>query len=482
MFLRQFYDDVLAQASYMIACQAVGEAIVIDPLRDVDAYVAVAAREGLRIVAVTETHIHADFVSGARELAARTGATIYLSGEGGPDWQYGYATSAADGERVQLVRDGDRITVGNVHLDVWHTPGHTPEHLAFLVTDTPRAAGAMGIVSGDFVFVGDVGRPDLLERAAGVRGSMDGSARQLFASIKRFCQLPDHLQVLPGHGAGSACGKALGAIPSSTVGYEKLSNWALADLSEDEFVHAVLDGQPEAPRHFARMKYINRDGPTVLGARPPIEELPTDALERLAADEHTWLVDLRPTHAFTAAHIPRSVSLPFGRSFATWAGTVLPPDADIVLLADEGYPREAVRALSLIGIDRVSGWMNATDAASAWRAADRALAALPEYDIRMLAQKPGTAKSSATEVMPIVDVRDEREWNAGHLPDALHITLGHLASGDTPLPERAFAVHCQSGSRSVIATSLLHRLGRTDVVNLAGGYAAWAAAGLPVTR
>lgn len=503
MFLRQLYDSTLAQASYMIGCQAVGEAIVIDPLRDVAPYVALAASEGLRIVAVTETHIHADFVSGVRELAARTGATVYVSGEGGTEWRYGFASDDPEppqgerrrrergpGERVHVVHDGDRITVGNIWLDVWHTPGHTPEHISFLVTDSPRGAGPMGIVTGDFVFVGDVGRPDLLERAAGVSGSMEGSARDLYRSLARFRSLPDHLQVLPGHGAGSACGKALGAIPSSTVGYEKLSNWALGDLSEETFVASVLDGQPEPPRYFARMKRINRDGPPVLGVVAQAQAIAPASITRYAADaalaartngreSRTWIVDLRSSAAFSAAHIPGAVSVPFGRSFASWAGTVLPEDAEIVLLCDEGYPAGAVRMLSLTGFDRVIGWMSATDAAAAWRDAGNVLSALHELDIRSLSSSGGALQLDA---LPVVDVRDDREWKAGHVADAVHVSLGQIAAGTALLPDRPFAVHCQSGARSVIAASLLHRLGRTDVVNLTGGFAAWAAAGLPIAR
>ena len=261
MFFQRFYDEGLAQASYLIGCQQTGEALVVDANRDADPYVACALREGLRIAVVTETHIHADFVSGSRELVARTGASLAISGEGGPDWQYAFA----DRDHARVLHNGDTITIGLVRLDVLHTPGHTPEHLAFLVTDQASSAQPVGLLSGDFVFVGDVGRPDLLEKAANVRGTMQQSARDLFRSLARFRALPDFVQLWPGHGAGSACGKALGAMPQSTVGYERIANWALGLDDEDTFVQAVLSGQPDPPRYFAEMKRVNRDGPRVLG-------------------------------------------------------------------------------------------------------------------------------------------------------------------------------------------------------------------------
>jgi hydroxyacylglutathione hydrolase len=266
MLVRQIVDDQLAQYAYLIGCQQTGEALLVDPERDIDRYVGVAAAEGLRIVAVAETHIHADFLSGARQFAATfPGTRVYLSGEGGPDWQYEWP--AADAAAVTLLRDGDAFHVGRIEIRAWHTPGHTPEHLSYFVTD--RGAGAtdaVAIVSGDFVFVGDVGRPDLLETAAGLRGTIEPSARRLYQSARRFLTLPDYLQVWPGHGAGSACGKALGAVPFTTVGYERRVSPALAATASGEraFTDFIVAGQPEPPDYFARMKQLNRVGPPVL--------------------------------------------------------------------------------------------------------------------------------------------------------------------------------------------------------------------------
>ncbi len=475
MFFRELYDGALAQASYIIGCQATGEAIVIDPLRDPAPYLEVARVEGLRITHVTETHIHADFVSGARELRAATGARLYLSGEGGPDWQYAFAVH----DEAVLLHDGDRIMVGNIQFDVLHTPGHTPEHLSFVVTDTPRGAGPMGVLTGDFVFVGDVGRPDLLERAAGLADTMEAGARTLFHSLQRFRALPDHLQVWPGHGAGSACGKALGAVPSSTVGYEKLSNWGVAERDEAAFVTAVLEGQPEPPRYFASMKRINRDGPPVLGQAPVAPAM--SAADVLAGlDNRTrWIIDLRPAGHFADGHLDGSVSVPYTKSFSTWVGSIIPVTDEIVLLSDNALDAEpaavrwAVRDLSRIGFDRIIGSADAGEALSAWRAAGHDLPSIRQTVV----DDARSAVADGSGV--IVDVRGQTEWNAGHVRGAIHIPLGDLRQRVDELPAAPLYVHCQSGVRSAIATSVLHRLGREDAVNVRGGFAAWQAAGLP---
>ncbi|HEY9516883.1 MAG TPA: MBL fold metallo-hydrolase, partial [Gemmatimonadaceae bacterium] len=243
MFLRRFYDESLAQASYMIGCTAEGAALVVDPNRDVEQYLVAAAAEGVRLTHVTETHIHADFVSGSLQLARESGARLLLSNEGDEAWKYAFAAR----EGAELLRDGASFEIGAVRVDVVHTPGHTPEHITFLVTDTAVGDQPMGALTGDFIFVGDVGRPDLLERAANIAGTMEAGARELFRSLRRFAAFPDYLQLWPGHGAGSACGRALGAMPQTTLGYEKLFNWAFAVEDEDEFVRLVLAGQPHPP-------------------------------------------------------------------------------------------------------------------------------------------------------------------------------------------------------------------------------------------
>ncbi|HET7426900.1 MAG TPA: MBL fold metallo-hydrolase, partial [Gemmatimonadales bacterium] len=353
MFLRRFYDEQLAQASYLLGCQATGEALVVDPNRHVEPVLAAAAAEGLRVTHVTETHIHADFISGARELAERAGARLLLSGEGGDAWQYRYAAAAA----AEMLCDAGRFMVGRIAVDVRHTPGHTPEHLMFVVTDTASATEPMGALTGDFLFVGDVGRPDLLERAAHVAGTAETSARQLFRSLQRLADLPDWLQVWPGHGAGSACGKALGAVPQSTLGYERRFNWAFGIDDETAFVRAVLAGQPDPPPYFAEMKRINRDGPRVLGARKPPARLNAGALARALADGAA-VVDTRPAKDALERAVPGTLNIPANRAFTGWAGWLLPYDRDLHLIVAD--PTDAavetlLRGLAGIGLDRVTG-------------------------------------------------------------------------------------------------------------------------------
>ncbi len=361
MIVKRFYDETLAQASYLIGCGRTGSAVVIDPTRDIDQYLQAADAEEVAVTHVTETHIHADFVSGSRELAARTGAALHLSAEGGDDWQYAFASEAG----AVLLKDGDHFMVGNVRIDVVHTPGHTPEHLAFLVTDTAAASEPMAIVSGDFVFVGDVGRPDLLEKAAKVQGTMEASARTLFRSLQRFKAYPDYLQLWPGHGAGSACGKGLSAVPQSTVGYERRFNWALAVGSEDEFVRQVLTGQPEPPAYFAEMKRINRDGPRVLNGFTTPQWLPEVRLPEVLARK-ALVIDARPAADFARRACARHDQYSAQPELHDLGGWLTPFDEDFYLIIDDsGSDRgahnvsEAARDLAMIGLDRFAGYFGA---------------------------------------------------------------------------------------------------------------------------
>ena len=473
MLLKRFYDDKLAQASYLIGCSATGEALVIDPNRDAEQYVRAAAAEHLRITHVTETHIHADFVSGSRELAGRTGARLLLSREGGPDWQYAFA--AAD--NAVLIGEGDRFTVGNIQVDVLHTPGHTPEHLSFMVTDTAATDIPMGVATGDFIFAGDVGRPDLLEKAAGVSGTMEAGARQLFRSIERFRSLPDHLQLWPGHGAGSACGKSLGAIPQTTLGYERAVNWAFGVVEETAFVDAVLAGQPEPPKYFAEMKRVNRAGPRVLGGFPDPRMLGVAEMQAVLG-RGGLVIDTRPADAFAAGHIPGTISIPLNRSFTTWAGWLVPYDADFHLLASAGGRSvvEAVRDLAMIGLDRVAGWFG-PEVVEEWAAKHGALESVPQIDVRDAGRRLGDGTLTA------IDVRAPSEYEAGHLPGVVNIPLGQLAARIAEVPrDRPLVMQCQGGGRSAMAAALLQAEGFTDVANLTGGFSAWRAASLPVER
>ena len=475
MILKRFYDPKLAQASYLIGCGKTGESIVIDANRDIEQYLAMAKSENARISHVSETHIHADFVSGSRELAARTGARLFLSDEGGADWRYGFSAES----KAELLRDGSVLMVGNIRIDVLHTPGHTPEHIAFLITDTAAATVPIALVSGDFVFVGDVGRPDLLEKAARVKGTMDQAARTLFQSLQRFKSQPDYLQIWPGHGAGSACGKGLSAIPHSTVGYERLFNWAFAVTDEDEFVRQVLAGQPDPPTYFAEMKRINRDGPRVLGGFAQPAPVEANRLGDLLAG-NSAVIDTRPAAEYAAGHVPGTLNIPLNKSFNTWAGWLVRYDQDIYLIVNDKDSREkvaeAVKDLAMIGLDRVAGYLN-IGAAKSGAERDGGMTAIPQMQVGELAQLMKDGK------VTVIDVRAKSEWDAGHLPGGRNIPLGHLAEHTAELPkDRLLVLQCQSGGRSAIAASLLRSRGFTNVANLVGGFQAWAKQGYEVKQ
>ncbi len=471
MYVKRFFEPKLAQASYLIGCQGAREAIVIDPNRDAEQYVAEAEAAGLVIRHVTETHIHADYLSGSRELAKRAGATLYLSDEGDESWKYGFV---ADGN-VTLVKDGDRITVGNVRIDVVHTPGHTPEHITFLVTDGAAADEPIAAATGDFIFVGDVGRPDLLERAANIKGTMEVGARALYQSLKKFSSRPDWLQLWPGHGAGSACGKGISAIPHSTLGYERRFNWAFQITSEQAFVEAVLAGQPEPPKYFAEMKRLNKEGPRVLGGFKAPERLGAGAFAAHVA-AGAVIVDTRPAASFAVGHVPGTISIPQNGSFTTWAGWLIPYSREFYLLVDEhaGPTVEAaVRDLAMIGLDRIGGWFDA-GVVSAWAEAGRPLGTVPQIAVGDLRE------SLAHGAVTLIDVRNRNEWNLGHIAEARHIALGYLGDRLDEIPrDKPIVLQCASGARSMIGASILRARGLDRVVNLAGGINDWYAAGLP---
>ena len=480
VIVRRFFDPKLAQTSYLLACGRAGVGVVVDPNRDLDQYVQAAESEGVRISHVTETHIHADFVSGSRALAQLTGATLLLSDEGDANWKYPFAREAG----ATLLTDGDQFMVGNVRLEVMHTPGHTPEHLSFLVTDTAAADEPIGIVTGDFVFVGDVGRPDLLERAARMAGTMEGAARALFRSLQRFKQFPDWLQIWPGHGAGSACGKGLSAVPHSTVGYEKRFNWAFAIDDEATFARTVLEGQPEPPRYFAEMKRVNKEGAPAFdfGRRPPVVGVGVgvgvEALKRALADG-TPVVDTREAAAFAAQHVTGTINIPLNKSFNTWAGWLVPYDRNLLLLvagADGATIDEAVRDLAMIGLDRVTGVLG-DDVISAWAKAGGATGTVRQLSAAQV------AAGVATGEFAVVDVRGASEWDEAHIAGAPNIPVGLLGDRIADLPRaKTLVVQCQRGGRSSIAASVLLAHGISNVANLTGGITAWTAAGLPVER
>ena len=473
MFFNRFYDENLAQASYMIACEKTREAIIVDPNLDVSQYTRAAGAQRARIAHVIETHIHADFVSGARALAEATGAALHLSAEGGKEWGYTKAAMKA----ATPLHDGSEIVVGRVRLRATHTPGHTPEHLIFLVSDLERGEDPVGALTGDFVFVGDVGRPDLLERAAGAKDTMVASARELFESLKHFSAQPDHLQIWPGHGAGSACGKSLGSMPQTTLGYEKLFNWAFADMSEKEFVARILEDQPVPPRYFGVMKRVNRAA-ELPATRPTPSQLGLEELDT-ALSAKALVIDTRAADKFAAGHLPGTLNIPLGKSFLNWTGALVPDDRDFYLIteaqSDDGT-KPVLDDLAKVGLTRVAGFFR-SDILHDWKSKHANLEQVPQLNSSqlhgMLGRKP----------VQVVDVRAPDEWSRGHLPGAIHIPLAALPERvgelDASVP---IVLHCKGGGRSSIATSFLQARGVGTVSNLAGGYEGWLAEGFEVER
>ncbi len=472
MLFRMLYDDKLAQASYLIGCQRTGQALVIDPQRDVERYLAAAEKEGMKISAITETHIHADFLSGARELAERTGGRLYLSDEGDADWKYQWLNQKQNGGKYdhQAVKQGDTFKVGNIQFEVLHTPGHTPEHISFLVTDLGGGATApMGIASGDFVFVGDVGRPDLLETAAGQAGAKEQSARVLFQSIQQFKNLPDYLQVWPAHGSGSACGKALGAVPQSTVGYEKRFNVAINNAgNESRFIETILHGQPEPPLYFARMKRENKMGPALLGHLPQPQPVAAKALGEIAGKKIA-LLDTRSWAEFAQGHLPGALFAPLDNSFPTVAGSYVEAGTPIYLIVPEEQVAEAVTDLIRIGLDDIAGYVT-PKVLREYAASGGKLAASKTLDIKDLIHQI----QNRSEL--ILDVRRADEFEGGHLPGAVNIAHTRLLARLPEVPRRPLLVHCRTSNRSAYATALLEKHGY-DATMLAGGFDAWSEAG-----
>ena len=463
MFLRQIWDEALAQASYLIGCEQSRDAVVVDPTRDVDRYIELAQRFGFRIAAVTETHIHADFLSGSRELARQTGAVLYLSGGGDAEWSYRWAS-----EEAVLLHAGDSFRVGQLVVTVFHTPGHTPEHVSFSVVDRARGATyPVGLLTGDFLFVGDVGRPDLLESAVGERGKARQAAHHLFESLQILEHFPDFVQVWPGHGAGSACGKALGAMPHSTIGYERRYNPALQIAHRERFVEYVLSGQPDPPLYFARMKRLNRDGV------PPLPELPRPRLlhsEELRTLPGVWLVDTRPWDIFRQAHLEGAIFAPLTRAFPTVVASYVPEGAPVVLIARQQWLEAIVRSLVRVGVDEIVGYIEPE--------------AIPSSGLCSM-DMIGTEQLEEfrhREGVLLVDVRDRYEYDAGHIPGAVHAPYARLPLYREHLPREAeLIVYCQSGERSAYAAAYLQREG-FRVRYCAGGFAEWLRSGGKIAR
>lgn len=460
MFFQHVYDKSLAQASYVVGCQAKGVAIVIDAQRDIDVYLQIAKRNNLKITHIAETHIHADFLCGSRELAAVTGAELYLSDEGGDDWQYQFPHKG--------LKHGDEIRVGNLTLEVLHTPGHTPESISFLLTDHPATDKPVMVFTGDFVFVGDVGRPDLLEKAAGIVDTQEKGAQQLYKSIRHFAELPEYVQMWPGHGAGSVCGKALGAVPSSTVGYEKIRNWAFQfENNEDGFVKSLLEGQPEPPKYFAMMKHLNKVPRPLLIEVPKHPKLSNEAF-RTAYHNGLTVVDTRNKVDFATGFIPGSINIPGNNSFSTWAGSVLDYQEQLILVAADNQMEDLTRKLMRIGMDNIYGYISDVENIGL------------DLDTADVIDTEGVKAYVGKKDVQIVDVRGESEYERGHIEGADHVFVGTLLDNlDKVNKEKQVVIHCQSGDRATIAYSLLRKNGFENVKNYSGGMKEWRESGNP---
>ena len=457
MFFKQFYLGCLAQASYMIGSD--GEAAVVDPRRDVDEYLKEAEAAGLRIRYVVETHLHADFVSGHRELAERTGATIV----------FGARARAAFPHRA--VKDGDEIRLGQVMLRFLETPGHTPESISVLVIDTATSPDPVMVLTGDTLFIGDVGRPDL---ASGPDVSPAQMAGQLYDSLHgKLLALRDEVAVYPAHGAGSLCGKNISKETSSTIGEQRRRNYALQPMAKDQFVRLMTAELPETPRYFAMDVAINREGAPALGERGLPEALAPEEVRRRSA-EGAQVLDVRTSADFGAGHLPGSVNIGLGGQFASWSGTLLDPARPLLIVADDAERvREAVMRLARVGLETVAGYLEG--GVAAWRRAGLPVAEIPQIPVADLKQRLGTPG------LQVVDVRRPGEYTGGHVPGAASRPLDRLEQSLRGLdPSRPTAVICAGGYRSSAATSLLERHGFRDLSNVIGGTSAWVAAGYEV--
>ena len=454
MYFQQFYLGCLAQASYLIGSG--GEAAVVDPRRDVDDYLEVAKREGLAIRHVIETHLHADFVSGHRELAERTGARIYFG-----------ASAGAAFEHV-AVRENDEISFGSVTLRFLETPGHTPESVCVLVIDRAVSPNPRAVLTGDTLFIGDVGRPDLL----GSEMPATELAGLLYDSLhEKLLRLPDSVAVFPGHGAGSLCGKNISSETSSTIGRQRLVNPALQPMPRDEFVRQVTADLPEAPPHFRRDVELNRSGPAALSDLPPL--LPLDPETAGArAQEGAVFLDVRPPDVYGASHVAGSFQIGLSGQFATWAGTVLPPRVPVILVAaDRKAAEEARMRLARVGVEDVAGYLDG--GAPAWARSGRPVGETEQIDVAELQKR-----LSEGVPLDVLDVRRPGEWQSGRIERARGISLHELAARTAELDSGApVAAICAGGYRSSIATSLLERAGFRKITNVVGGMTAWSGAG-----
>lgn len=454
MYFEQFYLTCLAHASYMLGSG--GEAAVIDPQRDVDLYLEAAEEQNLKIRYIFETHLHADFVSGHKELAARTGAQICIGARAGAQFSH------------LALTDGFEVRMGAVRVRALETPGHTPESMCFAVIDEEKSSQPWAVLTGDTLFIGDVGRPDLSRTH-----SPEQLAALLYQSLhQKLMTLPDATLVYPAHGAGSLCGRSMRAERSSTIATERLTNYALQIASQEEFVRQLTANLPTRPEYFLEDAEINRSGALALTELPPLDPISPEKLHALL-DGRANVLDVRPADEFAAGHVPGSVSIALSGQFASWAGGILGIHSNPVLVAaTEAQVEEARVRLARVGIEEIRGYLSGGFVA--WKQAGQPVLATPQISVAELEER------IRQRSLDVLDVRRVGEWQAGHIPNAEHRALDTFPQGLPLLNSRAVAVHCKSGYRSMIACSLLERAGYRNVINVIGGFDAWDAAKLPV--
>jgi glyoxylase-like metal-dependent hydrolase (beta-lactamase superfamily II)/rhodanese-related sulfurtransferase len=455
MYFEQFYLGCLAHASYMMASE--GEAIVVDPQRDVEIYLKAAEANQLSIRHIFETHLHADFVSGHRELAARTGAKIYMGAQAGATFPHIF------------VERGFQLRVGKIRIGALETPGHTPESICLIVTDEEKSLDPWAVLTGDTLFIGDVGRPDLSPRHTPVQ-----LAGMLYDSLHdKVLKLADNVLVYPAHGAGSLCGRNMRAEKVSTIGTERLTNYALQIKSREEFIEQLTSNLPARPEYFARDAEINRGGAAALADLPALSPIEPAQLKTLLS-EGGMALDVRPGEDFAAGHVPGSVNIALSGQFASWAGALLGLDAQLVLIADfEDAVAEARMRLARIGLENALGYLKG--GVDTWKKSGFPLEALPQIAVAALSRQLQNTN------MQVLDVRREREWEDGHIEGASWWPLDNFKVAPPEIDRTVpIAVHCKGGYRSMIACSLLQRAGFQNVVNVVGGFDAWQGAKLPV--
>lgn len=460
LILEQLKVEGLAQLSYLVGDDKAGTVAVIDPQRDVDWYLRMARQRGVRITHIIETHIHADFVSGAHELKARTDAPIY----GGKSQDYQF--------NLHQLNEGDQLQIGNITLQVIHTPGHTPEHICLLISDAQQGKEPFAILTGDTLFNLDVGRPDLLGT-----GTEQKQAAQLYHSLfDTLVPLGDRMEIYPCHGAGSACGRSIGDRTQSTIGNERIFNEALKERSESEFVDWILNGMPEPPTYYARLKQVNAKGATVMGCVPSLQPLSVEEFQQQMQDQNTVVVDARSILAFGGGHIPGAINIALRSSFPNWIGWMIEPEKQLLLVVESERDVALVTEhLFRIGYDHLAGYLH--NGMTSWQNAGLPLQRIGEWTVHELNQHKEESN------LTILDVRSDEEYEKGFVPGAKHIFVPHLEENLHQLDQnQTIATYCGSGYRASIAASLLQKHGFEKVINIPGSWHAWKQANLPVQQ